>query len=408
MTSPFTRTRFTWLAYLLLAFYGYLLNILGPIALYLKDEMALSYRVASLHLSAFAVGILLVGIGGHGVIERLGHRRALWLGAAGMSAGAVLLLIGRTPLLTIAAAFLMGLVGSLILAIIPSALADQHGEQRAVALSEANVVASSLSATAPLLVGWFANAPGGWRWALALAALAPAALYAAFGKAPVPAAPSSPKPSGPGPAQLPRLFWAYWAAIVLAVAVEFCMVSWSADYVKSALSLPAEAASKAVSLFLGGMILGRLAGSRLVQRLAAPRLVLFSVLVAAAGFLAYWLAGTAWLTLGGLFLAGLGVASLYPLILSLALETAPGQSVQASARATLASGTAILLAPFLLGSLADTIGIRPAYGVVIVLLVGVFGIVGEVTRKARKGAKDAKVGETSLQGTQKSEGRELG
>ena len=46
----------------------------------------------------------------------------------------------------------MGLIGSLILAIVPAALSDQHGEMRAVALSEANVI-SSLIATAAAVDG---------------------------------------------------------------------------------------------------------------------------------------------------------------------------------------------------------------------------------------------------------------
>ncbi len=71
----------------------------------------------------------------------------------------------------------------------------------------------------------------------------------------------------------------------------------------------------------------------------------------------------------------MGVASLYPLILALALGAAGADTVQAGARATLASGTAILALPLVLGRLADLAGIRPAYGVVAVLLAGVFGII---------------------------------
>ena len=76
--------------------------------------------------------------------------------------------------------------------------------------------------------------------------------------------------------------------------------------------------------------------------------------------------------LSGLFLTGLGVANLYPLILSLTIGAANGNTVQASARATLASGTAILALPLILGRLADAVGIRSAYGVVLVLLISVF------------------------------------
>ena len=72
----------------------------------------------------------------------------------------------------------------------------------------------------------------------------------------------------------------------------------------------------------------------------------------------------------GLFVAGIGVANLYPLIVALALGAAPGQSNEAGARLTFASGTAILAAPLLLGTLADAVGIRLAYGVVPIFIVG--------------------------------------
>ncbi len=39
MNRTFSRDRFTWLAYLFLAFYGYLLNALGPVTPFLKDEL---------------------------------------------------------------------------------------------------------------------------------------------------------------------------------------------------------------------------------------------------------------------------------------------------------------------------------------------------------------------------------
>ena len=80
------------------------------------------------------------------------------------------------------------------------------------------------------------------------------------------------------------------------------------------------------------------------------------------------------LGLMGLFVAGLGVAGLYPLLLALALAAAGNQTVQASARATLASGTAILILPLTLGRLADAVGIQQAYGIVIVLLVALLGL----------------------------------
>ena len=372
MHPTFHRNRFTWLAYLSIAFYGYFLNVLGPITPFLKEELHMTYTVSSFHFTAFAIGILLVGAGGHLVIERLGRQRSLWVGLFGMSLSTLLLLVGKSPVVTIAASFLMGCIGSLILAIVPTALSDQHGESKAVALSEANSFSSLIAASAPLMVGWFAASAGGWRLALAIMACMPIFMFMALRKD----SSATGSPANTGPAcenrPLPTQYWIYWVAIALGVAVEFCMIFWSADYLERVRSLDTADAARAVSLFLAGMILGRFLGSRLVQRYSTGTVVMASIMVAGIGFLFFWMAGTTLITLAGLFIAGLGTANFYPLILSLAINSADGNTTQAGARATLASGTAILLLPLVLGRLADAVGIYLAYGVVLVLLISVF------------------------------------
>jgi len=380
MQRTFHRDRFTWLAYLSLAFYGYFLNVLGPVTPFLKEELQLSYTVSSFHFTAFAIGILLIGVGGHLVIQRIGHLRSLWLGLFGMSLSALLLLIGKNPMITIGASFLMGLIGSLILAIVPAALSDQHGEMKAVALSEANVIASLFATSAPLLVGWFAHSMGNWRWALGTMACIPILMLFGLAKNSSPVAFSGASEATSANQSLPSLFWIYWMGIVLGVSVEFCMVFWSANYMEQVLGLSKANAAQAVSLFLGAMIIGRILGSRLVQRFSTRAVVTVSIVIAALGFLLFWRAENSILGLSGLFITGLGVANLYPLILSLAISAADGNTVQAGARATLASGTAILALPLILGSFADAVGIRLAYALVLLLLLSLF-LIGKIASR---------------------------
>jgi fucose permease len=370
MQPTFHRDRFTWLAYLALAVYAYFLNILGPLTPFLKSELNLTYTVSSFHFTAFAVGILLVGIGGHLVIQRLGRPRALWVGLFGMSLGSLLLIVGKNPVVTIGASFLMGLIGSLILAVVPAALSDRHGERRAVALSEANLISSLFATTAPLLVGWFA-ATIGWHWALGVMACVPIMMFPGLGKDSSRKAGNDMVETWRKRGALPALYWVYWVGIVLGVAVEFCTVFWSADYMEQVLGLSKTDAARAVSIFLAAMILGRLIGSRLVQRFSTRSVVTGSIFVAGIGFLLFWRAPGVSAGLVGLFITGLGVANFYPLLLSLAIGAANGDTTQAGARATLASGTAILILPLALGSLADSTGIHQAYGIVFLLLIGI-------------------------------------
>lgn len=369
MKSTFVRDRYTWMLYLLLAFYVYFLNGLGPITPFLKEELNLSYTVSSLHYSMFALGILLVGVGGSLAIRRLGRWRSLWLGTGAISVMTFFLALGRSPWVTISASFFMGLFSSLIIVIVPLALTELHGDMRAVAISEANMIASLVATSAPVLVGALARTQVGWRAALVSVAFAPLLLFPLFRSARPRDVKNEFDGSNARRKPLPWLYWLYWVCLFLGVSAEFCMISWSADYLKTTLNMTQADAALSVSLFLLAMILGRFTGSRLVQRISIRRVLPVSILLAVGGFFLYWANFSILLTLFGLFLAGLGIANLYPLGITLALGAAGDELVQGSTRASLASGLAILVLPLVLGRLADAIGIHAAYMVVPVVLL---------------------------------------
>jgi fucose permease len=368
--TPFRRDQVTWLAYGMLGLYNYLLSGLGPLMPSLREELGLSYTVASLHFSAFAVGMILAGLLGERVVARWGRHATFWAGAAGLAGGAVALTLFRHPALTVGSVLLMGSIGSLVLILIPPILADRHGPNRAVAIVEANILAAATGAMAGVLIGTGEGTVIGWRGAFLAVLIIPLYLALSFGRVPLPAT-ASPDTSRPGAARLPAAYWAYWATIVLAVGVEFSLIFWGADYLVSA-GLSASAAATTVSLFLWGMVAGRIAGWRIAQRIATERLLPVAMGISTAGFLLYWLAPVAALAVAGLFVAGFGVANLFPLTVALAIGAAPGLSNQAGARLSLASGVAILGAPLLLGALADAVGIWLAYAVVPIFLAGAF------------------------------------
>jgi hypothetical protein len=92
-------------------------------------------------------------------------------------------------------------------------------------------------------------------------------------------------------------------------------------------------------------------------------------------------AGVAWVSTAAivsgaaLFLAGVGVAVLYPLGVAAALAGAPGQLALAGNRLTLASGLAILVAPLALGAIADATGVIAGWGLVLGLVAVAFCLV---------------------------------
>jgi fucose permease len=127
-------------------------------------------------------------------------------------------------------------------------------------------------------------------------------------------------------------------------------------------------ATAALSAIIGGMFLGRLFGTRLLLRLAAPRVLLGALALSAAGFTVFWASTAAWLAIAGLLICGLGNALHYPLAIAIAIDHSGGQPDLAAARGGYAMGVGFGLAPFVLGALADRVGPHSAFLLVYGLL----------------------------------------
>lgn len=366
---PFVRDRFTWLAYFMLAYYAYMQAALGPLMPFLRTELNLSYTVAGLHLSAFALGMIVAGLTTERLAYRWGRRRVFWAGGSGMALGALLLAVNNLVILTIFSAFLMGFWGTLLLAMIQTTLADRHGEQRAIALTESNVGASLSASLAPFFIGTFERFGLDWRAAFILAIISLALLAFHFGRESIPTTPSAAIHANAKRQSLPGVFWAYWSVICLCVSVEWCLIFWGADFLEKVVGLGQVNATTMMSVFFGAMLLGRIVGSRLARVIPSTTLLLIAIGITLGGFPIFWLARFAPLNLLGLFIAGFGVANLFPLTLSVALSVVPQQSDLASARVTFAGGLAILIAPLVLGWTADQLNIQNAYGIVGLLLL---------------------------------------
>jgi MFS family permease len=373
---PFKRDATTWLTYLMLGYLSFTPNILGPLMPFLRAELHLSYTQGGLVLSALACGMILSGLSAERIAGRWGRRRVFWGGGAGSAVGALCLAWGNQPAMALIAALTMGFCGCLAVVMIQAILSDRHAELRAIALTESNVAAAAGSALAPIAVGGLQRSGAGWRGALYLAAAAFALIATSLYQVPIPDDPLPPgrsvtegRSGAAGRSKLPVQFWAYWVVILMSVAIEWCLIVWGADFLETVIGLSRVNASTAMSAFLLAMLLGRLAVSRLTRVMAPTTILLIAFGDGWVGFMMFWLARSPILNLTGLFIAGLGVANLFPLAMSIAVGTAPRQSNLASARVFLATGIAILCAPLFLGWIADRVSIQNAYGIVMGFLV---------------------------------------
>jgi MFS family permease len=315
---------------------------------------------------ALAAGSVAAGLASRRVETATSRRGLVILGVAGMATGAVAL--GAAPSLpaTIAASLLMGLAGTLTLVGAQAALADQHADRRAVALSEGNVAASLGALGVPLVVGAGEAIGLGWRLALGAGAAAGALLAWRVRASGIhePAVVAGRDGGGP----LPDRARVGLVLIFCAVCAEWSVSFWGATFADDVVGLSTDAAVALSSAFFGAMLAGRLVGGALARRVSAERVVAGALAVAVGGFPVLWLAQGIASAGTGLILVGLGIGSLFPMCAAITFAAAPGLTTLVSGRAVTAGSTAMLLAPLALGQIADAGGLRVAFGLVPVFL----------------------------------------
>lgn len=365
MTREFRRDRLTWIAYVVLAWFAYLQAAPGLVIVHLRDELDLSYSTGGLHVAAFAAGSMVAGVISARLERALGRRTLFWSAAALMGAGAIGLTAGRIAEVTVGSLLVMGVGGGLLLATIQAALADHHGQRRAVALAEANVAASIAYVVLIGVLSLTAALHAGWRVALLASLAVPVLAWWSNRRLAI----EAPPPSRVAQGRLPGLFWIAAAMLFCTTAAEWCINAWGATFVEDAADVSTDTAVAMMAGYFGGVVAGRTLGSRLARRHDPARLLALALAVTAAGFAILWPSTTPAQALVGLSLLGIGLGNLFPMGLSVTVALAPGRAVLASGRAVAMTSLAVLLAPLTVGTLADATSLKAALGAVPVMLV---------------------------------------
>ncbi|MFC9970624.1 hypothetical protein ACFVH6_06935 [Spirillospora sp. NPDC127200] len=384
---------------------GFTVNSLGACLVLLSADLGTPPEELAWLSSSFGLGLLVVGAVGRWALGS-GLQPVLLVSALATAVGTVLLATSPSAPPAAAGALLLGLGAAGFVLVTPALLS---GPGAAASLSRANAAASVSALFGPLAIGAVAVAGHSGRLALLIAV--PALLFLAadtrpfrFGAertaadadssaAALVAADTSPSvaalrttapPSsrtGAGSAAIPqapaeapadppsvRRAAGAWAAIVLAVSIEFCFTIWSTVRLQGT-GLSAGGAATAATAFLIGMAAGRLAAPRLIVR--GTPVVPVGCLLAAAGTAAVALTNAPVPVTAGLVLAGLGVAPFYPVTLARFVRLPGLGSTRSAAYGALASGTAVLAAPAALAALGAALDLRVAYLVAVLPLIAV-------------------------------------
>jgi MFS family permease len=135
---------------------------------------------------------------------------------------------------------------------------------------------------------------------------------------------------------------------------------WSAVYLHTDLGSPAGLAACALAAFSVTMAAGRVAGDRLAARFGSVALVRVSGLLAGIGLAAGLLIGTPAAGIAGFALLGLGLAGIFPQLVSSAARLDPARAGRNIGRIAAVAYLGLLGGPVAIGAAASGVGLRDA------------------------------------------------
>lgn len=363
-------------AYLDQAIVAYLLYGVGAVTAFLAVALSLSDSVAALHSSLLAVGLLAAGFVGDRLDRMLGSRPAHWLAYLLLLVATVCITTAAALPVTLAGAALVGLGTGLLLAHLNRTLTRGGGTLARVRMSRSALVAMAATICVPIAIGIGENSGLGWQAAFVVAvALVGSGFVASRRQVEVKVAVVR------AVGRLTRGYWLTWALIVLGVSVEFSLVFWASTMVERQAGISLADATLVATSFYAGMATSRTALSfHLISGRDPIALIRLGLAIALTGSLLAWASSDVVLAGLGIYLGGLGTGFLYPLSVAVALAFVPTLQDRGSARLILASGAAILVAPFVLGVVADAAGVSVGWLLIPALCVAALALTLAVGR----------------------------
>ncbi len=154
-------------------------------------------------------------------------------------------------------------------------------------------------------------------------------------------------------------------AIVPLGLIAFCcmmgegsMTDWSAIYMKKVVGQTATFSALGFGIYATGMTIGRLFGDQLTARFGYRKLLMYDAILSFTGLAIVLSYVSIYTSLFGFMLVGLGVASIVPIIFSLAGNTKGVNPAVGIAMATSIGYTGFFIGPPSIGYLSDLFGLR--------------------------------------------------
>ncbi|MBU1050907.1 MFS transporter [Candidatus Bipolaricaulota bacterium] len=346
------------------------IGLLGPSVPAIVHDLGISYTQAGFLFTLLSLGSLFGSSLGAIASDYMNRKRIL-AAFCGLFAGG-LISMGFVPgyVALGVTVFIVSLFGSPIGAIGQSVMLDMFHEQRPRLMSVQTLFAAVGSFIAPLLVSL--NISGGipWRGPFLETAGLVLLLMVIVLMTNIPNSSADRRTRVPLTSIMrnPSIIIAS-ALVFLTVAVDLGFSYWLAEYFNTELGVSMGLASATVSLYLVGVIAGRLATSRLVKWMPTKRILVAGLLVASLSLVGFLFIQSVGAKAALTCVYGLGVAPVFPLLVAKASEEYPQQSGAVTGLLFGCMSLGGMVFPLLLGVLASAFGIRQSYFLSLSVLV---------------------------------------
>ncbi|MEX1018640.1 MAG: MFS transporter [Litorilinea sp.] len=331
------------------------------------------------------LGNLLAGIGS----DRIGRRRMVWLSALFLAgAMAVTALIAPWPIFLAAFVLISAAQASLSTGI-NAMIADANRGARARALNTLHGVYGVGAAISPLIIGYIIDQGVPWRWAIGgtgiiwlIYGVAAALLYDSDRAHPTAvttdsATDSATDPRADAPVKTRALdmlrqgaFLSLFLIAFIYNGVAYSLLGWIAVFMESTAGFSTFLSIAMISIFYIALTIGRFICAGVSERVGYAT----TLLVLSAGItLTYPLVvlgiHSLWVTVVGVFLTGLSLSGLFPMVLAYGARLYPEQTGTVSGTLNVAMTLGAMIPPLWTGILAETWGLQFALGVNYILVL---------------------------------------
>ena len=382
MPHTFTRDKTFWTIALQVTILNFYLGGFGPAQPLLRADQGTSLTVAGLHGTAMGVAAIVAGLSNSRLVHRFGREKTSWIGMWLFCTGVLMFVSFRSVEFTLSATFLGGMGTSMVINNMVTRLSHHFKQATPLALPQSNGINSVGFVFGTIAVGTLAGTAISWR--LGLLVTIPATIILYFISRDKNRDPHDRDVSVRQSGKLSRTYWIACFGFFICICTEFATSFWAAALLRDRVGGTASAATLAIVALGSGMAAGRWYGAIVLKKLKLDQQLITIIILQFIGFAIFWFSHSLIVSLATLFVTGLGISMQFALCSLRLIGFSDKRPDLAIGISSLAAGSGIALAPFMLGVLGDIFGISRAYLMVPILILIALAIVILVPSKVEE------------------------